>query len=80
MRLAVFTNKFPSRISTFFARDMRALIDAGIDLDIFPFYPLEPELWRYVPDILNERVLPRNKIHHISLTRAFRSDKFDYRS
>src|SRR5437660_1770577 len=71
MRLAVFTNKFPHRISTFFARDMRALIDAGIELDIFPFYPLEPDLWRYVPDILNEKVLPRTRIHHIDLNECF---------
>ena len=67
MRLAVFTNKFPSRISTFFARDMRGLIDAGIEIDIFPFYPLEPNLWCYVPDILNERILPRTRVHHVSL-------------
>jgi colanic acid/amylovoran biosynthesis glycosyltransferase len=72
MQLAVFTNKFPAEVSTFFARDMRALIDAGIDLDIFAFYPLEPDLWRYVPQILAEDVLPRNRVRHISLTESFR--------
>jgi glycosyltransferase involved in cell wall biosynthesis len=70
MRFAVFTNKFPAEVSTFFARDMRVLINAGIDLDIFAFYPLEPDLWRYVPDILAENILPRNRIHHISLTES----------
>src|SRR5262245_38342613 len=80
MRLAVFTNKFPHRISTFFARDMRALIDAGIDLDIFPFYPLEPDLWRYVPDILNEKVLPRTRIHHISLNECFKFETWSNRA
>jgi glycosyltransferase involved in cell wall biosynthesis len=70
MRIAVFTNRFPSRISTFFARDMRALINAGLDIDIFAFYPLEPELWCYVPDLLNAAALPRTKIHHISITES----------
>jgi len=76
MRLAVFTNKFPSRISTFFARDMRALIDAGVTLDIFPFYPLDSALWRYVPDLLNEDVLPRERIHHIGLRDTFKAEKW----
>ena len=72
MRCAVFTNQFPSQISTFFARDMRGLINAGVDVDIFPFYPLEPDLWRYVPQILSDVVLPRNKIHHMTLTESLR--------
>ena len=60
-------------MSTFFARDMRALINAGVDVDIFPFYPLEQELWRYMPDILNETILPRNRVHHITLRESLRS-------
>jgi glycosyltransferase involved in cell wall biosynthesis len=75
MRLAVFTNRFPNRLSTFFARDMRALINAGVDLDIFPFYPLEQELWQCVPDILNETILPRNRVHHITLRESLRTAK-----
>jgi glycosyltransferase involved in cell wall biosynthesis len=67
LRLAVFTSLFPGRINTFFARDMRGLIDAGIDVDIFSFYPLDSTLWRYVPDILSERFLPRNKVRHIGV-------------
>lgn len=70
MRLAVFTNQFPSRVSTFFARDMRALLEAGIELDVFPIYPLDAKLWRYVPDILNNHVLPRNKVHHVNIYKA----------
>ncbi len=72
MRVAVFTNRFPGKISTFFARDMRALINAGLDIDIFPFHPLEPDLWCYVPDILSESIFPRNKIHHITLNQSLR--------
>jgi len=70
MRLAVFTNQFPGRTVTFFARDMRALIEAGASVDIFPFYPPNPALWASVPDLLNERILPRERVHHLSLGAA----------
>jgi len=75
MRLAVFTNKFPSRVSTFFARDMRGLIESGIDIDIFPIYPLDATLWSSVPEILNEQVLPRSRVHHITLSKSFRETR-----
>src|SRR5438128_5500360 len=44
---------------------MRALLEAGVTVDIFPFYPVEPALWQYVPDLLNERVLSRERIHQL---------------
>ena len=71
MRLAVFTNQFPTRVSTFFARDMRGLMEAGIDINVFPIYPEDPALWCCVPDMLNENVLPRNKVHYIRLSKSF---------
>jgi len=67
LRLAVFTNQFPSHVSTFFARDISGLLRAGVDVDILPFYPLDPTLWRYVPDILSADALPRTKVHHTAL-------------
>jgi colanic acid/amylovoran biosynthesis glycosyltransferase len=67
MRVAIFTSQFPGRVNTFFARDVRALLEAGFDIEIFPIYPLDPSLWRYVPDCLDEKILPRNKVHHLSL-------------
>jgi len=73
MRLAVFTSKFPGRVNTFFARDMKGLLEAGFDIDIFPIYPPDQALWRYVPDCLGEDVLPRNKIHHVSYSQVLRS-------
>ncbi|HEX9704684.1 MAG TPA: glycosyltransferase [Gemmatimonadales bacterium] len=73
MRLAVFTNQFPGRTSTFFARDMRALIEAGLEVDVFAIYPSEPRLWTYVPDILSESVLGRERVHHLTLARGLRS-------
>jgi glycosyltransferase involved in cell wall biosynthesis len=65
MKLAVFTSLYPGRTTTFFERDMRGLLEAGVDLDIFSIYPLNPELWRYALGILDDRVLPRERIHHI---------------
>ncbi len=73
MRLAVFTNMFPSPSHVFFARDMRALIDAGIEIDVFALYPLEPSFWAFNPEILGERVLPRTRLHHPELGRALRA-------
>jgi len=73
MRLAVFTNQFPNKVSTFFARDMRGLIAAGIEVDVFPFYPLDNNLWRYVPDLLNENILPKTSVHHLTLGECFRN-------
>ncbi|MGH7568144.1 MAG: glycosyltransferase family 4 protein [Gemmatimonadales bacterium] len=73
MRLAVFTNQFPGHVNTFFARDMRALIEAGIEIDVFAIYPQDPRLWTYVPEILNERVLARDRVHHLSLGRSLSS-------
>jgi colanic acid/amylovoran biosynthesis glycosyltransferase len=66
MRLAVFTAEFPGRINTFFARDLCALLRAGVEIDIFPIYPLRAEYWSAVPEYLNADVLPRHRVHHIS--------------
>ncbi|MDT3778027.1 glycosyltransferase family 4 protein [Nitrospira sp. MA-1] len=42
-------------------------MEAGIEIDVFPIYPLDPLLWKFVPDILGEEFLPRNRIHHLNL-------------
>ena len=75
MRLAIFTNVFPSHVNTFFARDIRALLEAKIDIDIFSFYPLDPKLWQYVPEILSEEIFPRKNVHHISLVKCLKLPK-----
>jgi glycosyltransferase involved in cell wall biosynthesis len=67
MRLAVFTSKYPARVATFFERDMRALIDAGVTVDVFPIYPLDPKMWRYAHATLDAEILPREHIHHLGL-------------
>src|SRR5687767_11230449 len=73
MRLAVFTSKYPARVATFFERDMRALIEAGIEIDVFPIYPLDESMWDYSLGTLNEEVLSREKIHHLSLTQSLKT-------
>jgi colanic acid/amylovoran biosynthesis glycosyltransferase len=70
MRLAVFTSKYPARVATFFERDMRALLDAGVEIDVFPVAPLDPSLERYRLDLLDESVLPPGRLHHIGLRRS----------
>ena len=58
IKIAVFTNQFPGKVNTFFARDMVALMQGGFDVDIFPVYPIKKEYWKFVPqnyqDILKE--------------------------
>jgi colanic acid/amylovoran biosynthesis glycosyltransferase len=54
-------------VSTFFARDIRGLIQAGVDVEIFPVHPVDPALWKYVPGSLGECVLPRSKVHHVRI-------------
>jgi glycosyltransferase involved in cell wall biosynthesis len=75
MRLAVFTAEFPGRINTFFARDLCALLRAGVEIDIFPIYPLHAEYWSAVPEYLNEDVLPRHRVHHVSPLAALRHQR-----
>ncbi|MBA4156706.1 MAG: glycosyltransferase [Gemmatimonadetes bacterium] len=70
MRLAVFTNKYPARVATFFERDMRGLLEAGVEVEIFTIYPLDADCWPYALDLLSEDVLPRDRVHHLSIPAA----------
>lgn len=65
MRLAMFTNKFPIKGDTFFVRDVRGLIDAGLEIDIFPMHRVDPGLWPWVPEILSEEVFPHDRVHEL---------------
>lgn len=76
MRLAVFTNEFPTRVNTFFARDIRALIEMGIEPHVFSIYPPSEDLWQYVPAMLDESVLPRDRIHHVRLSESLRAARW----
>lgn len=63
MRVALFTNAFPGRANTFFVRDLEALLGAGIDVQIFPLYPEQPEHWQQVPESLVRRYDLRSRVH-----------------
>ena len=52
MRLAVFTSTYPTRVASFFERDMRALIDAGVEIDVFAIAPLDVTLWDMTTGVL----------------------------
>ena len=73
MRLAVFTSKYPARVATFFERDLRGLIEAGIEVEVFPIYPLDADMWKYSLALLDETVLPRERVHHLTLPQALRA-------
>jgi colanic acid/amylovoran biosynthesis glycosyltransferase len=66
VRLAVFTSKYPAQVATFFERDMRALIEAGMEVDVFSIAPLDPSQWRHSLDLLGPEQLPRERVHHLS--------------
>ena len=63
MRLALFTSKFPVRGDTYFSRDVRGLVDAGVAVDVFPVRPVDPSLWKWVPEILGEEHFDRRRVH-----------------
>jgi colanic acid/amylovoran biosynthesis glycosyltransferase len=67
MRLAVFTSQFPAKVNTFFARDVRSLLAAGVEVDVFPIYPLDASLWQWVPAVLSETIFPHERVHHATL-------------
>lgn len=75
MRLAVFTSKYPARIATFFERDMRALLEAGVEIDVFAISPLEAESWSHSLDLLGPQYLSRDRVHHLTIGDALRRSR-----
>jgi glycosyltransferase involved in cell wall biosynthesis len=72
MRLAVFTTRYPAHGATFFRRDMSALIAAGIEVDVFPIYPLEPGNWSQGSDIAGDAITP-DHVHNIGMGESLRT-------
>lgn len=66
VRVAVFTSKYPAKVATFFERDMRALREAGLDIDVFSIDTLEEDLWQYSHELLDAG-LPRTAVHHLGI-------------
>ena len=67
MKLAVFTSRYPAQVATFFERDMRALLEAGVEIDVFSIAPLDASLWKHSLSLLGPDKLPRERIHHLGL-------------
>jgi colanic acid/amylovoran biosynthesis glycosyltransferase len=73
VRLAVFTSKYPARIATFFERDLRALLETGLEIDVFAISPLDASAWRHSLDLLGPEQLPRQRVHHLTAGGALRA-------
>jgi colanic acid/amylovoran biosynthesis glycosyltransferase len=73
VKLAVFTSRYPAQVATFFERDMRALLEAGVDIDVFSIAPLDASLWKHSLDLLGPERLPRDRVHHLRLLETARA-------
>ena len=71
MRMAVFTDEYPARSTGGFERDMRALLAAGFDLDIFATGPLDPERWVDSTGLLDAGRGGRVLVHHLRRRELF---------
>jgi glycosyltransferase involved in cell wall biosynthesis len=72
VKLAVFTSRYPAQVATFFERDMRSLLEAGVEIDVFSVAPLDESLWRHSLSLLGPDRLPRDRVHHLSLGQSLR--------
>lgn len=70
MRIAVFTSQFPGRVNTFFMRDMRSLLESGMEVHVFAIYPLSFKYWKLVPDVFSEDLFARFYVHHIGIRQS----------
>ncbi len=71
LRLAVFTNQFPGRVSTFFARDIVSLLKEGFSVDIFPVYPIQETYWKFVPVELRKVIWNNSRTIFVSPVHAY---------
>src|SRR5207237_8349420 len=58
-------SKHPARVAACLGRALRSLIEAGVELDVVPIYPLDRRMWRYAQPLLDADVLPRERVHHL---------------
>lgn len=70
MRLAVFTSSYPAQTATFFERDMRGLLEAGVEIDVFAIRPEQPGMWKYSLSLVAQGQLPRERVHYHDWTRT----------
>lgn len=74
IRLAVFTNQFPGKVNTFFARDIVTLINYGFCIDIFPIYPIQENYWQFVPKDLRDIIQKKTKIKFLPPIHFFKNN------
>jgi glycosyltransferase involved in cell wall biosynthesis len=72
VKLAVFTSRYPAQVATFFERDMRSLLEAGMEIDVFSIAPLDASLWKHSLSLLGPEQLPRDRVHHLGLLESLR--------
>jgi len=51
---------------------MSALLAAGIEIDIFPIYPLDKRLWDSGLDIVEQHTVPSDHVHNLGLGQILR--------
>jgi glycosyltransferase involved in cell wall biosynthesis len=66
IRIALFTNKFPAKVSTFFARDLSILLQYGFNVDVFTTYPIEKRYWVNVPKELRDQIRTETNIIYVN--------------
>lgn len=71
MRIALFTNKFPALVNSFISRDIVSLLAAGVDIELFPLYPADHLLWRYVPERYRTKIRNEMPVHHFRPLNTF---------
>jgi len=65
MHLAIFTSEFPSKAHTYFQWDLRALLESGFEISIFPVRSIDSSQWHYLNHILDKNYLDRIKVRYI---------------
>jgi glycosyltransferase involved in cell wall biosynthesis len=73
VKLAVFTSHYPAQVATFFERDMRSLLEAGVEIDVYAVAPLDPKHWKHSLDLLGPDRLPRERVHHLKFFQSVRA-------
>lgn len=77
MRLALFTNRFPAKVSTFFARDINSLVDKNHQIDIYTIYPVENKYWKFVPENLRRSIQENVNVRFLCPSINFRINKVE---
>lgn len=73
-RIALFTNKYPAKVSTFISRDIFMFLENGFQVDVYTTYPVETKNWRWVPSIYLSEI--QNSVNVIYIPPKFSARKW----